>query len=180
MKRLLLGLVLVAGLGAPAFAQPADPGETKVLHALFEEQWETGLRRAPERATRKLVDDFQDFAYAIDLVWPGLRPPEGPLAALVICAQSARFNDFLPAGLQPGEVTTRSTSSGSEPSQVGPRRRSAPRISSNCARSAPSWPPGADSSSTVTSAPRCSNVSAAAKPLIPKPHTTARVDVQSG
>src|SRR5882762_9211692 len=60
------------------------------------------LSSAPERATRKLVGDFQNFAYAVDLVWPGLRPPDGPPAALVICAQSSRFNNFLSAGLQPG------------------------------------------------------------------------------
>src|SRR5690606_10451645 len=80
-------------------------------------------------------------------------------------------------GRQPGEVTTRSTSSGSVAVAPGPSRIVAPSTSSNRAcsrrRSSPS-----DSSSTSTSAPRCVRVSAAANPLTPNPATTARTPSQ--
>ena len=76
------------------------------------------LSSSGEGASRKLVRDFNNFAYAVDLVWPGLRSPSGLPAALVICAQSSRFNNFLPAGFRPGEQVVVSSYHGDQAALV--------------------------------------------------------------
>src|SRR4051812_3837021 len=80
-------------------------------------------------------------------------------------------------GVQPGEVTTRSTSAGSTAVDPAPTRTVAPRVSSRVACSRRS--PVSDSSSAVTWAPRKVRLSAAAYPETPKPATTTRTPLQS-
>ena len=64
------------------------------------------LSSARERATRKLAGDFQNFAHAVDLVWPGLRQANGVSAGLIICGQSLQFETFLPGTARPREQVT--------------------------------------------------------------------------
>src|SRR6478735_5515241 len=80
-------------------------------------------------------------------------------------------------GFQPGEVTTRSTSSGSTAVAPGSSRTVAPSVSSSSAFSA--FSSLVDSSSAVTCAPRNRRLSAAAKPETPNPATTTRAPDQS-
>src|SRR6187200_1506137 len=80
-------------------------------------------------------------------------------------------------GGTPGEVTTTSTSSGRVAVSPSPIRTVAPSTSSRCAFSR--CLSLADSARTVTLAPRCSRLSAAAKPETPMPTTTARTPTQS-
>jgi hypothetical protein len=54
------------------------------------------LSNASDRATRDLVNYFQRFAQALDVVWPEAhRTTEVPVA-LVICGRGGKFDEFLP------------------------------------------------------------------------------------
>ena len=81
-------------------------------------------------------------------------------------------------GRQPGEVTSRSTSSGSVAVTPAPSRTVAPSTSSSSAFAARPSGPSGYSSSAVTAAPRWGRLSAAAKPETPNPATTARTPSQ--
>ncbi|MDO5504761.1 MAG: DUF885 domain-containing protein [Pseudoxanthomonas suwonensis] len=60
-RRLLLGLVLVLFFAAASLqAQPADPAETRRLHAFFESEWERGLQERPESASYRGDDRWND------------------------------------------------------------------------------------------------------------------------
>lgn len=63
------------------------------------------LSGIPAGATRKLAGDFQNFSYALDLVWPGMRPDNTSPAKLVICGQSRKFDELLPDNLRQAERT---------------------------------------------------------------------------
>ena len=56
------------------------------------------LSSASERATKKLVHDFQKYYLAIGLVWPGVQRPAAVPAALIICGRGAKFDRFMPTG----------------------------------------------------------------------------------
>jgi hypothetical protein len=56
------------------------------------------LSSASDRATKKLVQDFQRFYQAIGLVWPGVQRPTAVPAALIICGRGGKFEQFMPAG----------------------------------------------------------------------------------
>lgn len=53
------------------------------------------LSNASERATRKLLRDFQMFQQALALAWPALGNPNVPLArTLILCGRRDKFADF--------------------------------------------------------------------------------------
>jgi hypothetical protein len=67
------------------------------------EKWSYGriagfevLSNASPKATKKLVDDFQRYALALGLVWPGIQRPSAVPAALIICGRGGQFDTFLP------------------------------------------------------------------------------------
>ncbi|MDI1319750.1 MAG: hypothetical protein PSW75_06085 [bacterium] len=64
------------------------------------------LSSAAESTTRKLIGDFQNFAYALDLVWPGIRPNKHASAKLIICGQAKKFEVFQPGNLRGTERVT--------------------------------------------------------------------------
>jgi hypothetical protein len=66
------------------------------------------LSSASEGATKQLLTDFQRFAHAVDLVWPGARPERRVPAALIICGRDRKFEQFLPDALRAGERATTS------------------------------------------------------------------------
>ena len=58
------------------------------------------LSSASDRATKRLVQDFQRFYQAIGFVWPGVQRPAAVPAALIICGRGGKFEKFMPAGEQ--------------------------------------------------------------------------------
>ncbi len=56
------------------------------------------LSNASDRATKRLVLDFERFYLALGLVWPGVQQPTATPAALIICGRGAKFEKFRPAG----------------------------------------------------------------------------------
>lgn len=56
------------------------------------------LSSASDRATKRLVQDFQRFYQAIGFVWPGVQRPAAVPAALIICGRGGKFEKFMPAG----------------------------------------------------------------------------------
>ncbi|MGI8561168.1 MAG: DUF885 domain-containing protein [Luteimonas sp.] len=62
MIRVLLSAVLVLSAVAPLHAQPAgkQTAEARTLHAVFEEEWERGLRESPESASYRGDPRYND------------------------------------------------------------------------------------------------------------------------
>ncbi len=58
------------------------------------------LSNASESATRQLLADFQRFSFALNLVWPGQRPPGEAVASLLICGRKEKFEELLPDALR--------------------------------------------------------------------------------
>ena len=54
------------------------------------------LSNASESKSRDLLNEFQRFAHALNLVWPGMTPGTGAPAALVICGRGDKFEPFRP------------------------------------------------------------------------------------
>src|SRR5207253_1421113 len=53
------------------------------------------LSNASERASRKLLRDFQMFQQALALAWPTLGNPRAPVArTLILCGRRDKFDDF--------------------------------------------------------------------------------------
>lgn len=61
------------------------------------------LSNTSEGGTRDLLNNFQRFAHAVDLVWPGLVPPGTAPAALIICGRGDQFGAFVPASARSTE-----------------------------------------------------------------------------
>lgn len=57
------------------------------------------LSDVSDRSTRRLVNDFQRFGYALNLIWPGMRPIGATGISLIICRQRQMFQTFLPESL---------------------------------------------------------------------------------
>jgi hypothetical protein len=55
------------------------------------------LSSASETATRGLADGLRRFAYALNLVWPGMRPALAAPGVIVVCGETGQFGRFLPA-----------------------------------------------------------------------------------
>jgi hypothetical protein len=55
------------------------------------------LSNASMRQTRRLVEDFQRFSLALDLVWPGVQQPAAVPTTLIVCGRGQQFDQFLPA-----------------------------------------------------------------------------------
>lgn len=55
------------------------------------------LSNASENKTKDLLKEFQRFAHAVNLVWPGMAPPPADPAALIICGRGDKFRAYLPA-----------------------------------------------------------------------------------
>ena len=55
------------------------------------------LSNASERSTRELLTNFQSFANAVSLVWPGMGPRTSAPASLIVCGRADQFSSFLPA-----------------------------------------------------------------------------------
>lgn len=66
------------------------------------------LSNAPAPATQQLLVDFQRFGYALNLIWPGMRPAGASTASLIICGQKQKFEEFLPDQLRQTERATTS------------------------------------------------------------------------
>lgn len=54
------------------------------------------ISNASEDKTRDLLTNFQRFAHAVDLVWPGMVPPGTAPATLIICGRGDQFGAFVP------------------------------------------------------------------------------------
>lgn len=58
------------------------------------------LSNASEKATKRLVGDFQRFYLALSLVWPGVQQNNAVPTALILCGKGAKFDAFIPSGQQ--------------------------------------------------------------------------------
>ena len=58
------------------------------------------LSNASEKATKRLVGDFQRFYLALSLVWPGVQQKTAVPTALIICGRGNQFEAFVPRGQQ--------------------------------------------------------------------------------
>ncbi|MBI2517667.1 MAG: hypothetical protein HYV95_12255 [Opitutae bacterium] len=58
------------------------------------------LSNASEGDTQRLLADFQRFTHALSLVWPGMQPDNASPAALIVCGQGQKFEEFLPDSLR--------------------------------------------------------------------------------
>ena len=56
------------------------------------------LSSASEAKTRDLADGLRRFAYALNLVWPGMRPALAAPGVIVLCGEPGQFERFRPAG----------------------------------------------------------------------------------
>ena len=54
------------------------------------------LSNSSESQSRDLLNEFQRFAHALNLVWPGVTPRAGAPVALVICGRGDKFGPFRP------------------------------------------------------------------------------------
>lgn len=54
------------------------------------------LSNASDSKSRNLLNEFQRFAHALNLVWPGTTPSTGAPAALIICGRGGKFGAFRP------------------------------------------------------------------------------------
>lgn len=105
--------IIAAGLWLGLAAQEPGPEATLQLPKYVvtgerelppPERWHYGripgfevLSNAPEGATKDLLNDFQRFTNAVNLVWPGMAPSAAVPAALIICGRGDQFGAFLPA-----------------------------------------------------------------------------------
>ncbi len=115
-SRLLpLGLLALTRLATPAALAASDaakdtPVELPVYNVVDSralpppEEWLYAripgfevLSNAPKKATQRLVDDFQRFHLALDLVWPGVQRPSAVPTSLIICGRGQQYRKFLPA-----------------------------------------------------------------------------------
>ncbi len=71
------------------------------------EKWSYGriagfevLSNASPKATKRLVEDFQRYSLALELVWPGVQRPSAVPASLIICGRGGKFDAFVPKGEQ--------------------------------------------------------------------------------
>lgn len=64
------------------------------------------LSNASAGKTRDLLNNFQRFANAVDLVWPGMVPRNAAPAALIICGAGDQFGAFLPEAARRTERAT--------------------------------------------------------------------------
>ncbi len=55
------------------------------------------LSNASEKATKRLVGDFQRFSLALSLVWPGVQQQMAVPTALIICGKGEKFEAFMPS-----------------------------------------------------------------------------------
>jgi len=55
------------------------------------------LTNASDKATRRLIKDFEQFKEALALVWPIPNKSRGP-TALILCGRGGKFDGFVPAG----------------------------------------------------------------------------------
>lgn len=54
--------------------------------------------------TRTMLTELQRYAYALNTVWPGMRPNRNAPAALIICDSNPKFARFLPASQSAASV----------------------------------------------------------------------------
>lgn len=54
------------------------------------------LSSASEAKTRSMVTELQRYAYALNAVWPGMKPNRAAPAALIICGDTVKFGKFRP------------------------------------------------------------------------------------
>jgi hypothetical protein len=118
LRRFSLGALLVMGcLGPTAGLGAAEPTGDIVELPTYTvtdrrelpapETWYYGriagfevLSNASEKATKRLVGDFQRFYLALSLVWPGVQQKYAVPTALILCGKGAKFDAFIPPGQQ--------------------------------------------------------------------------------
>jgi hypothetical protein len=118
LRRFSLGALLVMGcLGPTAGLGAAEPTGDIVELPTYTvtdrrelpapETWYYGriagfevLSNASEKATKRLVGDFQRFYLALSLVWPGVQQKNAVPTALILCGKGAKFDAFIPPGQQ--------------------------------------------------------------------------------
>jgi tetratricopeptide (TPR) repeat protein len=61
------------------------------------------LANSSERATRRLLRDFQIFQQALEVVWP-LPQTAAPARSLILCGARAKFDDFTAPGHNDGDI----------------------------------------------------------------------------
>jgi hypothetical protein len=66
------------------------------------------LSNASDRATKRLIEDFEMFTTALGYVWPINTKPTAP-TALLICGRGAKFDAFIPAKSDGGPETSRAS-----------------------------------------------------------------------
>ena len=54
------------------------------------------LSSAPTAMTLELANDLQEFSYALDIVWPGVRQDFGVPCLVVVCGRFGEFARFKP------------------------------------------------------------------------------------
>jgi hypothetical protein len=59
------------------------------------------LSNESEKATKRLVGDFQRFSLALSLVWPGVQQRTAVPTSLIICGRGGKFDAFVPTGQAP-------------------------------------------------------------------------------
>lgn len=104
----LIGLALPSGLTAQPSASPEVielPTYTVTTERELPppEQWFYAridgfevLSNASESKSKDLLNNFQEFAHALNLVWPGMTARTGVPAALIICGRGDKFAAFRP------------------------------------------------------------------------------------
>ncbi|MEO7412359.1 MAG: hypothetical protein ABIZ81_03295, partial [Opitutaceae bacterium] len=108
----LLLVVLGCLLGSMGLAQEAPTGPIIELPRVVvtdsrdlppPERWRYAeipgfevLTNASDRDTQKLIQDFQSFNFAVDVVWRGLQQKTGEPISLIICGRGGKFDAFAP------------------------------------------------------------------------------------